>query len=73
MVAGAEITVSEAATDGFKVSKEPGKKVRLVNTGVPSGEEENSSRMQLDQPLLDNVKVAGEIRTDYISHVIIGC
>ncbi|NXJ52690.1 KDM4C demethylase, partial [Spizaetus tyrannus] len=62
-VAGAEIIATEAATDGFKVSEEPGKKVRLVNTGVPSGEEENRSRMQLDQHLLDNVKVAGEIRT----------
>uniref|UniRef100_A0A8C8AUS2 [histone H3]-trimethyl-L-lysine(9) demethylase n=1 Tax=Otus sunia TaxID=257818 RepID=A0A8C8AUS2_9STRI len=69
MVAGAEIIAAEAATDGFKVSEEPEKKVRLVNTGVPSGEEENSSRMQLDQHLLDNVKVAGEIRTDYVSHV----
>lgn len=68
-VAGAEIIATEPATDGFKVSEEPGKKVRLVNTGVPSGEEENCSRMQLDQQLLDNVKVAGEIRTDCISHV----
>ncbi|NXJ99466.1 KDM4C demethylase, partial [Corythaixoides concolor] len=58
MVAGAEIVVTEAATDGFKVNEETGKKVRLVNTGVPSGEEEKSSRMQLDQQLLDNVKVA---------------
>lgn len=69
MVAGAEIIATEAATDGFKVSEEPGKTVRLVNTGVPSAEEENSSRMQLDQHLLDNVKVAGEIRTDYVSYV----
>uniref|UniRef100_A0A8C0ESS5 [histone H3]-trimethyl-L-lysine(9) demethylase n=1 Tax=Bubo bubo TaxID=30461 RepID=A0A8C0ESS5_BUBBB len=69
MVAGAEIIATGAATVGFKVSEEPGKKVRLVNTGVPSGEEENSSRTQLDQHLLDNVKVAGEIRTDYVSHV----
>ncbi|NXU72515.1 KDM4C demethylase, partial [Oreotrochilus melanogaster] len=57
LVAGAEIITTEAAADGFKVSEEPGKKVRLENTGVPSGEEENSSRMQLDQHLLDNVKV----------------
>uniref|UniRef100_A0A8C4XRB1 [Histone H3]-trimethyl-L-lysine(9) demethylase n=1 Tax=Falco tinnunculus TaxID=100819 RepID=A0A8C4XRB1_FALTI len=69
VVAGAEIIVTEATTDGFKVSEEPGKKVRLVNTELPSGEEENSSRMQLDQHLLDNVKVAGEIRTGYVSHV----
>ncbi|NXD85686.1 KDM4C demethylase, partial [Halcyon senegalensis] len=62
-VAGAEIIVTEAATDDFKVSEEAGKKVRLVNTGVPSGEEEKSSRLQLDQHLLANVKVAGEIRT----------
>ncbi|KAM9587698.1 lysine-specific demethylase 4C isoform 2-T3 [Morphnus guianensis] len=67
-VAGAEIIATEAATDGFKVSEEPGKKVRLVNTGVPSGEEENRSRMQLDQHLLDNVKVAGSIHSDsYLS------
>ncbi|NXJ69117.1 KDM4C demethylase, partial [Rostratula benghalensis] len=63
MVAGAEIITTEAASDGFKVNAEPGKKVRLVNTGVPSGEEENRSIMQLDQHLLDNVKVTGEIKT----------
>ncbi|XP_049650667.1 lysine-specific demethylase 4C isoform X3 [Accipiter gentilis] len=69
-VAGAEIIATEPATDGFKVSEEPGKKVRLVNTGVPSGEEENHSRMQLDQHLLDNVKVAGSIHSDsYLSPV----
>ncbi|XP_074934426.1 lysine-specific demethylase 4C isoform X2 [Phalacrocorax aristotelis] len=67
MVASAEIIVTEAATDGFKVSEEPGKEVRLVHTGVPSGEEENSSRMQLDQHLLDNVKVAGSIHSDSFS------
>ncbi|XP_054665213.1 lysine-specific demethylase 4C isoform X2 [Grus americana] len=67
MVAGAEIIVTEAATDGFKVIEEPGKEVRLVNTGVPSGEEENSGRMQLDQHLLDNVKVAGSIHSDSFS------
>lgn len=69
MEAGAEIITTEAASDGFKVSEEPGEKMRLVNTGVPSGEEENSSRMQLDQHLLDNVKVTGKIRPDYVSHV----
>ncbi|KFO71693.1 Lysine-specific demethylase 4C, partial [Cuculus canorus] len=58
MVAGAEITATETATGGFKVSEEPGKKVRLVNTGVPSEEEENSNRIQLDQHLLDNVDIA---------------
>lgn len=68
MVAGAEITATEAASDGFKVSEESGKKVRLVNTEVPSRGEDDSSRMQLDQHLLDNVKVAGEIRTDYVSY-----
>ncbi|XP_063176712.1 lysine-specific demethylase 4C isoform X3 [Chroicocephalus ridibundus] len=70
MVAGAEIITTEAASDGFKVSEEPGKKVRLVNTGVPSGEEENSSRMHLDQHLLDNVKVAGSIHSDSFSSPI---
>ncbi|XP_061200350.1 lysine-specific demethylase 4C-like isoform X3 [Neopsephotus bourkii] len=64
MVAGAEITATEAATDSFKVSEEPGKKVRLVNTEAPSGGEDNSSRMQLDQHLLDDVKVAGSIHSD---------
>ncbi|NXH42158.1 KDM4C demethylase, partial [Dicaeum eximium] len=64
VVADAEIRVTEEATDGFKVSEEPEKKVRLVNTGLPSEEEENSSRMHLDQHLLDHVKVAGEISTD---------
>uniref|UniRef100_A0A8C3V0K2 [histone H3]-trimethyl-L-lysine(9) demethylase n=1 Tax=Catharus ustulatus TaxID=91951 RepID=A0A8C3V0K2_CATUS len=69
MLADAEIIVTEAATDDFKVSEEPEKKARVVNTGVASGEEENSGRMHLDQHLLDHVKVAGEISTDYISRV----
>ncbi|KAM6035803.1 lysine-specific demethylase 4C isoform 4-T8 [Theristicus caerulescens] len=72
MVAGAEIVTTEAATDGFKVTEEPGKKVRLVNTGVPSGEDENSSRMQLDQHVLDNVKVAGSIHSDSFSSPVPG-
>ncbi|XP_030367689.1 lysine-specific demethylase 4C isoform X6 [Strigops habroptila] len=70
MVADAEITATEAATDGFKVSEEPGKKVRLVNTEVPSEGEDNSSRMQLDQHLLDNVKVAGSIHSDSFSRPV---
>ncbi|NWT03693.1 KDM4C demethylase, partial [Mionectes macconnelli] len=53
--------VTEAATAGLKVNEEPEKKGRVINTEVPSGNEENS-RMQLDQHLLDRVKVAGEIR-----------
>ncbi|XP_029814883.1 lysine-specific demethylase 4C isoform X2 [Manacus vitellinus] len=64
--ADAEIIVTEAATAGFKVSEEPEKKGRVINTGVPSGEEENSSRMQLDQHLLDHVKVAGSLTSDSI-------
>ncbi|NXB91452.1 KDM4C demethylase, partial [Vidua chalybeata] len=63
MVADAKIIVTEAATDGFKVSEEPEKKVRVVNIGLPSGEEENSSRMHLHQHLLDHVKIAGEMST----------
>lgn len=69
MVADAEIIVAQAAIDGFKVSEEPEKEVRVVNTGAPSGEEENSSRIDLDQHVLDHVKVAGEISADYVSHV----
>ncbi|XP_051498720.1 lysine-specific demethylase 4C isoform X3 [Apus apus] len=77
MVTDAEIIMTEAATDGFKVNEEPEKKMRLVNTGVPSGEG-NSSRMQLDQHLLDNVEIAektkleNEDRTDS-SHPLITC
>ncbi|XP_015704460.1 lysine-specific demethylase 4C-like [Coturnix japonica] len=59
MATGAEIKETEATTDGFKVNEKPEEKVRPLNTEVPSGEEESSSRMQLDQHLLDNVKVAG--------------
>lgn len=78
MVVGAEIIPTEVATDGFKVNEKPAEKVRPENTEVPSGEEENISRMQLDQHLLDNIEVSGEIRTDYISLVscrllILGC
>ncbi|XP_038257741.1 lysine-specific demethylase 4C isoform X3 [Dermochelys coriacea] len=61
MIVGAEIIATEAATDGFKVSEEPAEKVKLVNSEVPSGEEKNISRMQLDQHLLDNIEVSGNI------------
>ncbi|KAF2978185.1 hypothetical protein EK904_007316, partial [Melospiza melodia maxima] len=66
VVADEKIIVTEAATDGFKVSEEPEKKVRVVNVGLPSGEEENSSRMHLDQHLLDHVKVSGRIPSDSV-------
>ncbi|XP_014731098.1 PREDICTED: lysine-specific demethylase 4C isoform X2 [Sturnus vulgaris] len=66
MLADAEIIVTEATTDGFKVSEEPEKKVRVVNIGLPSGKEENSGRMHLDQHLLDRVKVAGSIPSESI-------
>ncbi|XP_025939402.1 lysine-specific demethylase 4C isoform X10 [Apteryx rowi] len=67
MVAGAEIIVTEAATDDFKVNGKPGEKVRLVNTGESSGEEENNNGMQLDQHLLDNVKVSENVCSDSFS------
>ncbi|XP_037757864.1 lysine-specific demethylase 4C isoform X6 [Chelonia mydas] len=61
MIVGAEIIATEAATDGFKVNEKPEEKVKLVNSEVPSGEEKNISRMQLDQHLLDNIEVSGNI------------
>ncbi|XP_044877508.1 lysine-specific demethylase 4C isoform X4 [Mauremys mutica] len=61
MIAGAEIIATEAATDGFKVNEKPEEKVKLVNSEVPSGEEKNISRTQLDQHLLDNIEVSGNI------------
>ncbi|XP_062455315.1 lysine-specific demethylase 4C isoform X2 [Rhea pennata] len=64
IVAGAEIIATEAATDDFKVNEKPGEKVRLVNTQEPSGEEENNNGMQLDQHLLDNIKVSGNVCSD---------
>nr|XP_013812979.1 PREDICTED: lysine-specific demethylase 4C [Apteryx mantelli mantelli] len=67
MVAGAEIIVTEAATDDFKVNGKPGEKVRLVNTGESSGEEENNNGMQLDQHLLDSVKVSENVCSDSFS------
>ncbi|NWZ31120.1 KDM4C demethylase, partial [Asarcornis scutulata] len=60
---GAEIIATEATADDFKVNEKRAEKVRRLSAGVPSGEEENSGRMQLDQVLLDNAKGAGEIRT----------
>ncbi|XP_009070542.1 PREDICTED: lysine-specific demethylase 4C-like, partial [Acanthisitta chloris] len=65
MVADAEITATEAATDGSKVSQEPEKKT-VVNTGVPSGEEENSSGMELDQHFLDHALAEGDIHPESI-------
>ncbi|XP_064358993.1 lysine-specific demethylase 4C isoform X2 [Dromaius novaehollandiae] len=67
MVAGAEIIATEAAADDFKVNEKPGEKVRLVNTGEPSEEEENNNGMQLDQHLLDNVKVSGNVCSEPLS------
>ncbi|XP_074984878.1 lysine-specific demethylase 4C isoform X4 [Caretta caretta] len=61
MIVGAEIIATEAATDGFKVNEKPEEKVKLVNSEVPSGEEKNISRMQLDQHLLDNIEVSGNM------------
>uniref|UniRef100_A0A8C0G4B2 [histone H3]-trimethyl-L-lysine(9) demethylase n=1 Tax=Chelonoidis abingdonii TaxID=106734 RepID=A0A8C0G4B2_CHEAB len=61
MIAGAEIIATEAATDGLKVNEKPEEKVKLVNSEVPSGEEKNISRTQLDQHLLDNIEVSGNI------------
>ncbi|KAJ7335481.1 hypothetical protein JRQ81_013422 [Phrynocephalus forsythii] len=60
VVVGAEITATEAAADSFKVKEKPSEKVKPVNTGVPSGEEQDASRMQIDQNLLDNKKVSGQ-------------
>lgn len=65
----AEIIATEATADDFKVNEKQEEKVRRLSAGVPSGEEENSGRMQLDQVLLDNAKGAGEIRTDGFSHL----
>ncbi|KAJ6669556.1 hypothetical protein lerEdw1_000104 [Lerista edwardsae] len=59
IVVGTEITAMEAATDSFKVNEKPPEKVKQVNTAVPSGEEQDISRMQIDQNLLDNKKVSG--------------
>ncbi|XP_033029798.1 lysine-specific demethylase 4C isoform X3 [Lacerta agilis] len=59
IVVGTEITVVGAVPDGFKVKEEPSEKVKAVNTGVPSGEEQDASRMQMDHNLLDNKKVSG--------------
>ncbi|KYO20862.1 lysine-specific demethylase 4C isoform A [Alligator mississippiensis] len=70
MVVGAEIIPTEVATDGFKVNEKPAEKVRPENTEVPSGEEENISRMQLDQHLLDNIEVSGNISSNsVIGHI----
>uniref|UniRef100_A0A452ITB0 [histone H3]-trimethyl-L-lysine(9) demethylase n=1 Tax=Gopherus agassizii TaxID=38772 RepID=A0A452ITB0_9SAUR len=61
MIAGAEIIATEAATDGFKVNEKPEEKGKLVNSEVPSGEEKNFSRTQLDRHLLDNIEISGNI------------
>ncbi|XP_077777658.1 lysine-specific demethylase 4C isoform X3 [Podarcis muralis] len=59
IVAGTEITVVGAAPESFKVKEEPPEKLKAINTGVPSGEEQDASRMQMDHSLLDNKKVSG--------------
>ncbi|XP_074850982.1 lysine-specific demethylase 4C [Carettochelys insculpta] len=67
MIVGAEIIATEAATDGFKVNEKPEEKVKLLNSEVPSGEEKNISKMQLDQHLLDNIEVSGNICSNSLS------
>ncbi|XP_032062117.1 lysine-specific demethylase 4C isoform X2 [Aythya fuligula] len=64
---GAEIIATEATADDFKVNEKREEKVRRLSAGVPSGEEENSGRMQLDQVLLDNAKGAGSILSESFS------
>lgn len=66
---GAEITATEAATDSFKVKEKPSEKVKPVNKGVPSGEEQDASRMQIDRNLLDNKKVSGEMNDIYFPKI----
>ncbi|XP_061485531.1 lysine-specific demethylase 4C isoform X2 [Rhineura floridana] len=69
IVVGTEITAIEAAADSFKVKEEPSEKVKAVNTGVPSGEEQDVRRMQRDQNLLDNKKVSGHNSSNsHLSH-----
>lgn len=68
IVVGTEITATEAATDCFKVKDKPSQKVKPGDTGVPSGEEQVSSRMHIDQNLLDNKKILGEINGIYFPH-----
>ncbi|XP_048359388.1 lysine-specific demethylase 4C isoform X2 [Sphaerodactylus townsendi] len=58
VLVGTEITAMEAATDSFKVNEKPSEKIKLVNTEVPSGVEQDTRRMQMDQNLLDSEKVS---------------
>ncbi|XP_054842614.1 lysine-specific demethylase 4C [Eublepharis macularius] len=58
IVVGTEITATEVATDRFKVNEQPSEKIKPVNTDVPSGVEQDTSRMQMDQNLLDSKKVS---------------
>lgn len=68
IVVGTEITATEPATDCFKVKDKPSQKVKLGDTGVPSGEEQVPSRMHIDQNLLDNKKIVGEINGIYFPY-----
>ncbi|XP_066470002.1 lysine-specific demethylase 4C isoform X2 [Tiliqua scincoides] len=59
IVVGTEITATEAATDSFKVNEKPSQKIKQVNTVVPSGEEQDTGRMQIERNLLDSKNVSG--------------
>ncbi|XP_053147903.1 lysine-specific demethylase 4C isoform X3 [Hemicordylus capensis] len=59
IVFGTEITATEAATDNFKVNEKSSEIVKPGDIGVPSGEEQDISRMQINQNLLDNKTVSG--------------
>nr|XP_003216616.1 PREDICTED: lysine-specific demethylase 4C isoform X1 [Anolis carolinensis]XP_008101557.1 PREDICTED: lysine-specific demethylase 4C isoform X1 [Anolis carolinensis] len=70
IVVGTEITATEATTDSFKVKEKPSEKVKPVNTGMPSGEEQDASRMQIDQNLLDNKEVSGHNSSSSAHHSV---
>ncbi|KAM9330679.1 lysine-specific demethylase 4C [Gastrophryne carolinensis] len=59
MVVGAEITTTEAATDGFKVNEKNTEKAEQVNKEQPLGDIENIKEEHLDHSIVNNLQVSG--------------
>ncbi|XP_077201072.1 lysine-specific demethylase 4C isoform X2 [Paroedura picta] len=58
MLVGTEMATTEVATDSFKVNEKPLEKIKPVNTEVPSGAEQDTWMIQMEQNLLDSKKVS---------------
>ncbi|XP_012593842.1 lysine-specific demethylase 4C isoform X1 [Microcebus murinus] len=60
-VGGADVPNHDSGTDDLQVSEKPEAAAKLGNTAALSEEENSARRMQVDQKLLDNIKLSGNM------------